>query len=204
MQPERAQRTTTDSVYCSVMSTVMVSLLRGVNLGPYNRVKMNALRGLYERLGLQEVRTLLQSGNVVFRTDNRNLGQLTREIESAIEKQFSFSAPVVLRTAGELQNVVANNPFAGRQDLDPAKLLVTFLTSRPTSEGCKKVAALDTGSEEVHVSGREVYIYYSNGLARPKVSWTTIDKMLGTTGTGRNWNTVVKLSTVANSEFRRT
>ncbi len=177
----------------------MVSLLRGVNLGPHNRIKMDALRALYERLSLQDVRTLLQSGNVVFRTKKRNPGQLAREIESAIEKQFSFCVPVILRTARELQNVVANNPFAGRQDIDPAKLLVTFLASQPTADSCKKVAALDTGSEEVQVRGREVYIYYSNGLARPKVSWTTIDKMLGTTGTGRNWNTVVKLSVLAKS-----
>jgi uncharacterized protein (DUF1697 family) len=176
---------------------VVISLLRGVNLGGHNKVKMDALRRLYESLGMQNVQTHIQSGNVVFKTKERDLVRLSRLIEDAIEKKFGFHSDVILRTPTELRGVIARNPFAKRSDIDPSKLLVTFLATDPATEAREKVSKLDTQPDELYVDGREVYIYFVGSMARPKISWMAIAKMLKASGTGRNWNTVTKLLDIA-------
>ena len=176
---------------------VMVSMLRGINLGPHRRISMNDLRAVYESLGLENVQTYVQSGNVLFQTTQRAESKLAATIESAIEKRFGFRSDVILRTAAEMRDVVAKNPFDGRKGIEPNKLLVTFLAAEPAREAREKVLKLDTGQEELHLLGREIFIYYANGLARPKIPWTAIADTLKTPGTGRNWNTVLKLLEMA-------
>lgn len=176
---------------------VVVSMLRGVNVGGRNLIKMEALRTLYESLGLLDVQTYVQSGNVVFRTTERNLAPLARRIEDGIERGFAFRAGTVLRTASDLRDAVAKNPFATRQGIDPAKLLVTFLHAAPDTGSRGNALAIKTFPEELRIDGREVYIYFPNGMARPKMSWPRIEKALKTWGTGRNWNTVTKLLEMA-------
>jgi uncharacterized protein (DUF1697 family) len=176
---------------------VVISLLRGVNLASHNRIKMEDLRALYERLGLQDPQTYVQSGNVVFRTKERNLTALARRIEKTIEQEFGFCVPVIVRTVSELRKVVARNPFATRSGIEPNKFLVTFLAAVPSEEACSRVRKLQVVPEEVRIDGREVFIYFPNGLARPKLSWVTVEKMLKTPGTGRNWNSVTKLLEMA-------
>jgi len=176
---------------------VIVCMLRGINVGGHNQIKMEALRALCESLGLRDPQTYLQSGNVVFRTKERDLGALGKRMEKEIERKVGFHSDAILRTASELKEVVARNPFRGRSGIDPSKLLVTFLGSDPSAEGRNQVLKIKTDPEELHIDGREVYIYYSNGLARPKLPWVTIAKMLGTTGTGRNWNSVTQLLEIA-------
>lgn len=175
----------------------VVSMLRGVNVGGHNRVKMDALRALYESLGLLDVQTYVQSGNVVFRTKERGLASLAKRIEDAIEKGCGFRPGVVLRTTAEMRAVIAKNPFASRQDMDPAKFLVTFLADDPGAEAREKALAVDTAPEELRIDGREVYIYFPNGQARPKMSWPRVERALKTWGTGRNWTTVAKLLEMA-------
>jgi len=172
-------------------------MLRGVNLASHNRVKMDALRGLYESLGLQSPQTLIQSGNVVFRTKERDLVRLAKRIEDAIERKFGFRPDVVLRTVSELRDAIRKNPFASRRGIDPSKLLVTFLAGEPDPKACEKVLRIKAEPEELRLDGRELYIYFPNGMARPKLSWTVIAKTLKTTGTGRNWNTVRTLLEMA-------
>jgi uncharacterized protein (DUF1697 family) len=106
---------------------VIVSLLRGVNMGAYNRMTMADLKAVYEALGLRDVRTLLQSGNVVFQTSARDLPALGRRIEKGIEERFGFRIRAVLRTTDQLRAAIQACPFAVQSDIDPAKLAVTFL-----------------------------------------------------------------------------
>jgi uncharacterized protein (DUF1697 family) len=176
---------------------VVVAMLRGVNLGPHHRIKMTDLCALCESLKLRDVESYVQSGNVIFRTDERDLAALTKRVEKAFERRFGFQSDTILRTASELQQVVAKNPFAKRRGIDPRKLLVTFLASVPSEEGKTLVRKMKTDPEEFCVEGREVYIYYPNGLARPKISWVAIQKLLKTSGTGRNWNSVTNLLKIA-------
>jgi uncharacterized protein (DUF1697 family) len=176
---------------------VFVSLLRGVNVGGAHLIKMDALRALYESLGLRKVETLLQSGNAIFSAQARDRGALAKRIEDAIEKSYAFHIDVILRSSAELKDVLARNPFAARPDIDPAKLLITFLAGDPGADGCVKVRALDIAPEEMHIDGREIYIYFPNGIARPKLSWSQIAKPLKTPGTARNLTTVQKLLAIA-------
>ena len=177
---------------------VLISMLRGVNVGRHNRIKMDALRAVYEKLGAQQPQTVLQSGNVVFRTGQRNLAQLAPRIEDALEQAFGFRPAVILRTARGMADVIARNPFAGRDGIDPAKLLVTFLPAELNAATRTKLLAVQSGPEELHVSSRELYIYFPNGMGRSKLV-LPLDKILAAQGTARNWNTVTKLFEAAQS-----
>src|SRR5512132_4352069 len=111
-------------------------MLRGVNVGGHNKIKMDALSALYESLGLLDPQTYIQSGNVIFRTKERDLVLLTKRIEDGIERSFGFRPGVIVRTASELRDVLARNPFAKRPAgaIDPSRLLVTFLSRDPGAE----------------------------------------------------------------------
>lgn len=178
---------------------VVISMLRGVNLGPHKRVKMDALRKLYESLGLKDPQTYVQSGNVLFKTREQNLGRVAKRIEEAIERTFGFQADVVVRTTSELKDALAKNPFAARTGIDPARLLVTFLASDPGEEARAKIRQIKAEPEELWIEGRELYIYFPNGLARPKLSIPLIERTLKTSATGRNWNSVRKMLGMAES-----
>jgi uncharacterized protein (DUF1697 family) len=177
--------------------SVIVSMLRGANLGPNNRVKMDELRALYESLKLREPQTYVQSGNVIFKTDERDSIKLTKRIEGAIEKKFGFHSDVVLRSTAELRGVIARNPFAKRRGIEPSKLLVTFLAGDPGEEARVTVRAIQCAPDEAFIDGQEVYLYFPNGVARPKLSWPAIPKILKVSGTARNWNSVTKMLEIA-------
>jgi uncharacterized protein (DUF1697 family) len=176
---------------------VIVSMLRGVNVGAHNRLKMDDLRALYESLKLRGPQSYVQSGNVVFKTDERDLVKLAKRIEAAIAKKFGFQTNVILRSAAELRDVVTRNPFAARHGIDPGKLLVTFLDGDPGEEARVKVRAIQCSPDELFIDGREAYIYFPNGMGRPTLSWAAIPKTLKVSGTGRNWNSVIKLLEMA-------
>jgi len=176
---------------------VIISMLGGVNVGGHNMIKMDTLRALYQSLKLRDPHTYVQSGNVVFRTDERDLVQLARRIENGIEQSFHFRPDVIVRTTSELRDAIARNPFATRRGIEASKLLVTFLASDPDADAREKVLKVKTDPEELSISGREVYIYYPTGMGRSKLSWIAIANALKTSGTGRNWNSVTKLLEIA-------
>lgn len=176
---------------------VYVSMLRGVNIGGHNKIKMEALRALYESLGFQNTQSFIQSGNVVFRTKERNSAKLSMQIGDAIERKFGFRPQVLLRTTSELREVISANPFATRKGLDPSKLAVSFLELGPDDDIRNKLLAIECAPEELHAHGRELYIYFPNGMARPKLSMTKVERTVKTACTARNWNTVQKLLEMA-------
>ena len=158
---------------------------------------MEDLRALYSSLKLRDPQTYVQSGNVVFKTDESDLAILAKRIEAGIEKKFGFRSDVILRTAADLRRVIEKNPFAGRTDVDPSKLLVTFLASDPGEEVREKIRAIEASPEELWMDGCELYIYYPNGMGRSTLAFPVIEKALKTSATGRNWNTVTKLLELA-------
>jgi uncharacterized protein (DUF1697 family) len=176
---------------------VIVSMLRGVNLGPHRRIKMEALRALYESLKLRDAQTYVQSGNVIFRTDERDLVRLAKRIENGIDRKFGFRCDVIVRTASELRDVIRRNPFAKRRAMEPSKLLVTFLASDPGEQARKQVRTIKTEPEEFWIDGQEAYTYFPNGMARPKLSWPAMERVLKVPGTSRNWNSVTKMLEMA-------
>lgn len=176
---------------------VLISMLRGVNVGAHNRIKMDALREVYSSLGLEDPRTYVQSGNVIFRTKERNSPQLAKKIQAAFEKKFGFKPEIILRTADELRTALATSPFAKRESLEPGKILVTFLTSDPPGDAAAGLANLKRFPEEVHLKGRELYIYFPNGAGKSKLPWSAVEKMVKVTGTARNLNSVTKMLQIA-------
>ena len=176
---------------------VIISMLRGVNVGGHNKVKMEALRALYESLKLRDAQTYVQSGNVVFRTDERDMARLAKRIEDGIERKFGFRPSVILRTAAEMREVVAKNPFGKRRGIEPGKLVVSFLASDPGEEGREKVRQMKCDPEELRIEGREMYVYFPNGMGRSKLSLVRLEKTLKTPGTARNWNSVTKMLEMA-------
>jgi uncharacterized protein (DUF1697 family) len=176
---------------------VVISLLRGVNVGGHNRIKMDALCAIYKSLKLEDSCTYVQSGNVIFRTKEKNLKLLRDKISTAIERKVGFRPEVVLRTPEEFRRAIATNPFAARSDIDPAKLHVSFLADEPVPAAQKNLLTLKPGPEELHLIGRELYIYFPNGAGQSKLPWSSLDKHLGTPGTSRNWNSVTKMLAMA-------
>ena len=155
----------------------------------------------------RDVKTYVQSGNVVFKTAGRGVAKLAQgklaeeklaaRITAAIESSFGFDIEVLLRTPAELRGVIAANPFAGREDIAPNKLLVDFLAREPDAAAREKLLALDIAPEELRIQGREIYVYFANGMARPKLPSGLIDRTVKMPCTGRNWNTVTKLLEMA-------
>jgi uncharacterized protein (DUF1697 family) len=179
----------------------LISLLRAVNVVGKRLVKMAALRAMYEDIGMKDVQTLLQSGNVVCRTPERTLTDaklraIAKRIDDDAEAAFGFRTDVVLRTTPDMRQVVEQNPFAKRKDVPGNKLLVTFLPSEITSEQRDKISKLTRDGEEYFVFAREVYVYFPNGMGRSKFA-ATLCKTLKNVGTVRNWNTITKLLQIA-------
>jgi uncharacterized protein (DUF1697 family) len=187
-----------DAMVVAISKLVAVSMLRGINMGPHHRIRMEDLRAVYESLGLAGVKTYIQSGNVVFRARASDLERLAKQLENAVERKFGFHADVIVRTAEEMRRVVARNPFAGRTDIQPGKLAVTFLAAELSAEQSEQLRKVCAGvDEELHADGRQLYIYFPNGMARPKLPLGQIDRLVRTASTSRNWNTVTKLLAMA-------
>jgi uncharacterized protein (DUF1697 family) len=176
---------------------VLISMLRGVNLGPHNRIKMDALRALYESLKFENPRTYVQSGNVIFRTKEKNSAALAKKIQNAIERTFKCSPEVILRTTDELRKAIAASPFASRHNLEPGKILVTFLATEAGPEARTTLLGFKSYPEEIHLKGRELYIYFPDGAGKSKLPWSKVEKLLQTTGTARNWNSVTNMLAIA-------
>ncbi|HXV64812.1 MAG TPA: DUF1697 domain-containing protein, partial [Vicinamibacteria bacterium] len=169
----------------------------GINVGGHKRVSMAELRSLFDELGFDDVQSLLQSGNVVFRADRTETPALEQLLETAAKERLGIETVFFVRTAAEWKTVVARNPFPQEAKEDPSHLLVMCLHQRPKAAAVKSLEAAIRGSEVLRVSGREAYIVYPDGVGRSRLTNTLIERKLGTSGTARNWSTVVKLAALA-------
>ena len=176
---------------------VLISMLRGINVGGHNKVDMAALRALYESLKFEEPRTYVQSGNVIFRTKEKLSNALAKKIQNAIEHKFGCRPEIILRTADELRKTIAATPFPASRALEPGKVLVTFLAADPSPDANAALLKLKNHPEELHLKGRELYIYFPNGAGKSKLPWSSIAKLLKTEGTARNWNSIRKILEIA-------
>jgi uncharacterized protein (DUF1697 family) len=173
-----------------------VSLFRGINVGGRRIVSMSELKNLHESLGLANVATYIQSGNVVFTSDEPDVSLLPRRIEDGFAAKFGFHSDVVVRSAAALDAIVASNPFGNQPGKETKWVVVMFLAAHATSVGEKELMRAYSGPEEFHVVGQEMYIYYPTGIGQSKLTGALIEKKLETVGTARNWNTVLKLQSM--------
>jgi len=173
--------------------TRYVALLRGINVGKARQVDMPRLRGGLESRGYGEVRTHLRSGNVLLDSELAE-DRLARELAKAIEEDFGFAVPVVLRTAAELADVLARD-LLGERATDPARYSVTFFPEAPAKDRVKALPPAEGG--EYAVDGRELFLWMPDGMSRSPLGTWPWDRLLGVSGTNRNWNTVTKLAQLA-------
>ena len=177
-----------------------VALLRGINLGPRNKISMADLKELFADLGAEDVETYVQSGNVLFRSSDAR-DDLVRAIENEIDKRLGLQVTVLLRTDAELAKLVADNPF-GEDEPEATKLHVTFLAERPDRS---RAAALDEeqfAPDRFRVTPDAVYLHCPNGYGRSKLSNAFFEKQLGVAATTRNWRTVTTLAERAGGASR--
>ncbi|MGH3740603.1 MAG: DUF1697 domain-containing protein [Micromonosporaceae bacterium] len=173
-----------------------VALLRGINLGAHARVGMADLRQLFADLGHTDVTTYLQSGNVVFASSRRAPAPLEAEISERIHDQLGLAVGVLVRTADEMADVVAGNPFL-ESESDLAKLHVTYLGGAPDPEAVESFAAPPGEPARFAIAGREIYLHCPEGYGRTKLNNAFIERKLGKTATTRNWRTTAKLHQLA-------
>jgi uncharacterized protein (DUF1697 family) len=172
-----------------------VVLLRGVNLGSRNRVAMPALREMFKRAGFGDVRTYLQSGNVVLASDS-SPGVLAAQCERLVAEAFSLDLSVLVRTGEELREVVRLNPLRDVA-VDPKRYQVTFLDTELPDEVLERLTALAAPTERLVALGREIYAWHPEGVARSRL-WARLGShALGVPATSRNWTTVTTLLEMA-------
>jgi uncharacterized protein (DUF1697 family) len=157
---------------------------------------MTDLRNFITKVGLQDARSLLQSGNLIFTSNVRTGAELERFLESEAAERLSLEVDFFVRTPEEWKTVIRQNPFRKEAERDPKHLVVLFLKSAPDAEDVAALQADIKGAETVTAKGKQAYIFYPNGIGRSKLTTAMIEKRLGR-GTARNWNTVLKLGIIA-------
>jgi uncharacterized protein (DUF1697 family) len=176
--------------------TSYVALLRAVNVAGKS-LAMSALRDYAAALGLADPRTLLQSGNLIFRSTGKRPAELEMLLEREAEKRLGVTTDFVVRSSKELTSIIANNPFPAAARRDPARLLVIFLRDEPPADAIAALRKGIVGPESIAGDARQLYIVYPDGIGRSKLTTSLIEKRIATRGTGRNWNTLVKLAAAA-------
>jgi uncharacterized protein (DUF1697 family) len=172
-----------------------ILMLRGINIGPHNRISMPDLRAMFQAAGISEVKTYVQSGNVVLSSEQPP-GELARHAEQLIAGRFGLSIQVLARTRDELADVIARDPFSAAE-VSHKLYQVTFLAHEPDPDLVTRVAALASGSERFVARGREWYALHPEGVARSKLAARMSARNLGVRATARNWTTVRTLLAMA-------
>jgi uncharacterized protein (DUF1697 family) len=180
--------------------TIYIALLRGINVGGKNIIKMAELKRVFEEIGLCEVKTYIQSGNVLFKSSEGE-ETLREKIENEIESVFGFPVIVILRTITELEQIILNCPFS-KEEVSEAEaasksesLYVALLIHVPLEEKIEHLKAYRSESEEYKILGREVFLLFYNSIRNSKLANNL--KKLDAPATVRNWKTINKLAELA-------
>jgi uncharacterized protein (DUF1697 family) len=171
-----------------------ITLLRGINVGGHNKVAMADLRKVLESLGFADVKSLLQSGNLVFTSERPADAALEQLLETETARQLGVSADYIIRSAAEWKKIVARNPFPKEAKDDPSHLVVVCFKTQPSAKNVTALEKWTNGPEVIRGDGKQLYITYPAGIGRSKLTGALIEQKLACRGTARNWNTVLKLA----------
>ena len=178
--------------------TKYISILRGINVGGKRKILMADLKSLYENLGFKGITTYIQSGNVVFESDNnQSQKEIGLNIEQAIKTSYDFDVPVIVRTVQEFENIITNNPFLKNKVVDIERLHLTYLAEIPAPEKIENLKGLDFQQDKFEIISNNVFIYCSGKYSDSKLGNNFLEAKLKTTATTRNWKTVNKLYDIA-------
>ena len=174
--------------------TVRIALLRAVNVGGTGRLAMADLRDFFGELGFGNVRTLIQTGNVVFESDEMSGAELEAFLEAEAAERLGLETTFLIRTPGEWERLIGGNPFPEKAKDDPRRLFAMALKEPPNAKAVNALECAIPGPERVRVSGKHLYIDYPTGVGTSKLTNVLIERKLQTRGTARNWNTVLKIA----------
>lgn len=174
-----------------------IAMLRGINVGRTARIKMTGLVSVFESIGFKNVRTYVQSGNVICRYSGNDIANLIKTIEAKLKSEFHQDINIIVRTAVDLQRVIARNPFIQEPDLDTGILYVTFLSGTPAESSLAQFKQFQVGPDRFIIIDREIYLYCPNGYGRTRLSNDFFERKLHITATTRNWKTVTTLFDIA-------
>lgn len=173
--------------------SIHIALLRAINVGGRNKVAMADLRRLLSRLGFEGAASLLQSGNLVFRSPRLTGAALETLLEKETVKRLGIRVDYIVRSGNEWRELVARNPFRRQAQSDPSRLIVMFLKSAPSRSSIRALRSLIEGGEGIRSAGKQLFVVYPTGIGRSKLTGALIERRLGTRGTARNWNTILKV-----------
>ncbi|MEO6905006.1 MAG: DUF1697 domain-containing protein [Ginsengibacter sp.] len=180
---------------------VFISILRGINVSGQKKILMADLKALYEKLGFKNVSTYIQSGNVIFESNEKLPDtELAKKIETTIDRKYGFEVVVIIRSEEEMKGTISSNPFLKEKNSDTKRLYVTFLSEIPAKENVESIGNVDFSPDRFIIFEKVVYIYVDNGYGETRISNNFFEKKLKVKATTRNWNTVNKLSDLASSK----
>lgn len=172
-----------------------IALFRGINVGGRNSIKMADLRSLLEDLGLKDVRSYIQSGNVVFRSEETAARILSEKIRNAIGENYELTPDVMIIRDAEFEKVLAENPFPEAES-DASKLHIGFLEAEPEEPNLDGLQELKKDTEQYELKSQAFYLYAPDGIGRSKL-YAKAEKLIGVSMTSRNWRTVKKIQEMA-------
>lgn len=178
--------------------TTYIALLRGINVSGHNKIKMAELKQLFVNLGFNEVTTYIQSGNVIFQSEQIIISKIEQQIIEQIKQEFGHTINVLVLKKEDLSKIFISNPFLENKKIDIKSLYVTLLKDNYFVEGIKQLEPFLTNNEEFRIIDNCAYIYYPNGAGNSKLTTNLFEKKLKTTATARNWRTITKLVELSN------
>jgi len=170
-----------------------IAILRGINVSGHKLINMKLLKEMFENHGFKNVRTYIQSGNIVFESASGEPEQLAGSIAQAINTRFGFDVPVLVLTAEELLKMSDSNNFIKNRNEDISKLHVTFLSAKPEALNLESLKTVNYPPDEFYIDGKSIYLFCPGGYGNTKLTNTFFEKKLKVTATTRNWNTVMEL-----------
>ena len=172
---------------------LLISFIRGINVGGHKKIKMADLRDLYRDLGFRNPRTLLQSGNVIFEAADADLAAVGARIEAGIRGHFGFEAQALLRTPEAFRAALADHPFSAEQRERGSHAMIVFLSGAPAERALATLRENNPGREVIFAAADALYVFYTDGVARSKLDTKRIETTLGVAASARNWNTCGRL-----------
>lgn len=182
--------------------TTYIALLRGINVSGHNKIKMVELKQLFIDLGFNEVTSYIQSGNVIFASNEKNISKIEKNIKEAIKKKFEYDLKVLVITKNELETVYTTNPYLERDDIDITKICVTFLSEIPTADNIQQIEKFTSSyMDEFKIIEKHIFLHCPTGFARTKLTNNLFERKLKSDATTRNWKTITKLVELSNESI---
>ncbi|MBV6652822.1 MAG: DUF1697 domain-containing protein [Mameliella sp.] len=170
-----------------------IALLRGINVSGQKKIKMADLRTHLGNIGLLNLQTYIQSGNIVFESPIADTGLLSGNIQAVIREQYGFEVPTIVLNALDFRDIASKNCYTEAAQEEPSRMLIAFLSDSPANEMANEFNALAFPNEHFTLEEKAIYLYFPNGLGRAKLHNHLIERKLKVSSTIRNWRTVSKL-----------